>query len=169
MITVGAIFINGRNHKINVNLPSVWGSMQDLPSWSFNDHENVRNQLRTTREDLVNDLKAAGTIVTKKTICNSLRSWKTEILQHPQGPLAQESTCLKLANYSEENWVKVLWSDETKIQLFVINSIAVFGGKGMLPVNPKNTIPPSNMEVETCLGVFFLSSRWIKFKPRMVY
>ncbi len=29
---------------------------------------------------------------------------------------------LKFANDSEENWVKVLWSDETKIQLFGINS-----------------------------------------------
>ncbi len=29
---------------------------------------------------------------------------------------------LKFANDSEENWVKVVWSDETKIQLFGINS-----------------------------------------------
>ncbi|KAK3554767.1 hypothetical protein QTP70_033462, partial [Hemibagrus guttatus] len=50
----------------------VWGSMQDLTSWSFSDHENMRNQPRTTREDLVSDLKAAGSLVTKKTIGDTL-------------------------------------------------------------------------------------------------
>ncbi len=33
----------------------------------------VRNQPRTTQEDLVNDLKAGGAIVTNKTIGNTLR------------------------------------------------------------------------------------------------
>ncbi len=38
--TVGAIIRKWKKHKITVKSPSVWGSMQDLTSWSFNDHEN---------------------------------------------------------------------------------------------------------------------------------
>ncbi len=56
-VTTCVIICKWKKHKITVNLTSDWGSMQDLTSWSFNDHKNVRNQLRTTREDLVNDLK----------------------------------------------------------------------------------------------------------------
>ncbi len=37
--------------------------------------------------------------------------------------------------------MKVLWSDETKIQLFGINSTRVFRKGGMLPMTPKNTNP----------------------------
>ncbi len=86
----------------------------------------VRNQPRTTLLDLVNDLKIAETIVTKKTISNT--PWRTEILQYPQGPLLKKAhvqACLKFANEhlndSEENWGKDLWSDETKIELLGIN------------------------------------------------
>ena len=75
--TVGTIIRKWKKHKRTVNLPLARGSMQDLTSWSCNDHENG--------EDLVNDVKAAGIIVTKKTIGNTL-------LQRRQGPPAQEST-----------------------------------------------------------------------------
>ena len=66
-------------------------------------------------------------------------------------------TCLKFANEnlndSEENWVKVLWSDETKINLLGINSTRHVWRRRNATYDPKNTIPTSNTEVET-LGVF---------------
>ncbi len=44
---------------------------------------------------------------------------------------------LKFANDSEENWVKVLWSDETKMSSLASTQLAVFGGGGMLPMTPR--------------------------------
>ncbi len=89
----------------------------------------VRNHPRTTREDLVNDLKAAGTIVTKKTIGNTLRGEGLKSCSAHKVPLLKKAHVQARLNFtnihlndSEENWLKVLWSDETKIELFSINS-----------------------------------------------
>ncbi len=104
----------------------------------------VRNQLRTTREDLVNDLKAAGTIVTKKTIGNTLHREGLKSCSARNVPLLKKAHVqarLKFANDSEENWVKVLWSDETKIQLFGINSTRRVWRRRNAAYDPKNTIP----------------------------
>ncbi len=104
----------------------------------------VRNQPRTTREDLVNDLKAAGTIVTKKTIGNTLRREGLKSCSARKVPLLKKAhvqTRLKFANDSEENWVKVLWSDETKIKLFGINSTRRVWRRRNAAYDPKNTIP----------------------------
>ncbi len=65
----------------------------------------VRNQPRTTRE--VNDLKAAGTIVTKKTIGNTLRREGLKSCSARKVPLLKKAHVqarLKLANDLEENW-----------------------------------------------------------------
>ncbi len=78
--------------------------MQDLTSWSFNDHETMRNQPRTTREDLVNDLKSAGTIVPKKTIGNTLRHEGLKSCSACKVPLLQKAHVqarLKFASDSE--------------------------------------------------------------------
>ncbi|KAL0157436.1 hypothetical protein M9458_048682, partial [Cirrhinus mrigala] len=71
----------------------------------------VRNQPRTTREDLVNDLKAAGTIVTKKTIGNTLCCERLKSCSARKVPLLKKAHVqarLKFAsahlNDSEENW-----------------------------------------------------------------
>ncbi len=109
--TAGAIIHKWKKHKITINLPRSGSPCKISPRGVSMIMRTVRNQPRTTREDLVNDLKAAKTIVTKKTISN-ITPRRTEILRHQQGPPAQESTCtarLKFVNDSEENWVKVLW------------------------------------------------------------
>uniref|UniRef100_A0AAY5L0R4 Tc1-like transposase DDE domain-containing protein n=1 Tax=Esox lucius TaxID=8010 RepID=A0AAY5L0R4_ESOLU len=58
---------------------------------------------------------------------------------------AHVQACLKFANEhlndSEENWVKVLWSDETKIELFGINSTRRVWRRRNAAYEPKNTIP----------------------------
>ncbi len=71
----------------------------------------VRNQPRTTQENLVNDLKAAGTIVTKKATCNTLRHDGLKSCSARKVPLLKKAHLqarLKFSNDSEENWVKVL-------------------------------------------------------------
>ncbi len=144
MTTVSAIIRKWRKHKITVNLPRSWAP------WKISSCEvsmimrTVRNQLRTTREDLVNDLKPAGTIVTKKTIGNTLSRELLKSCSARKVPLLKKAHVqarLKLANDSGENWVKVLWSDETKIKLFSINSTRRVWSKRNAAYDPRNTIP----------------------------
>ncbi len=107
----------------------------------------VRNQPRTTQEDLDNDLKAAGTIVTKKTIGNTLCHEGLKSCSTRKVPLLKKAHVqarLKFANDSEENWVKMLWSDETKIQLFGINSTRCVWRRRNAAYNSMNTIPTVN-------------------------
>ncbi len=123
--TVGAIICKCKKHNITVNLPRTGAPCNTSHSRVSMIMRTVRNQPRTTREDLVNDLKAAGTIVTKKTIGNTLRRERLKSCSTRKVPRLKKAHVqarLKFANDSEENWVKVLWSDETKIQLFGINS-----------------------------------------------
>ncbi|KAK3523603.1 hypothetical protein QTP70_002708 [Hemibagrus guttatus] len=71
--TVGVIIRKWKKHKITVNLPQSGAPCKISPRGVSMIMRTVRNQPRTTREHPVNDLKAAGTIGTKKTIGNTLR------------------------------------------------------------------------------------------------
>ncbi len=68
--TVGTIIRKRKKQNITVNLPRSGAPCKISPCRVSMIMRTVRNQPRTTREDLVNDLKAV-VIVTKKTIGNT--------------------------------------------------------------------------------------------------
>ena len=104
----------------------------------------VRDQPSTTQEELVNDLKAVETTVTKRTISNTLHREGLKSCCTRKVPLLKK-VCLKFTKEHlddpEEASEKVMWSDETKIGLFGIKSTPRVWSKRNAEYNPKNTIP----------------------------
>ncbi len=89
--TVGAIIHKWKKHKITVNLARSGAPCKISPRGVSMIKRTVRNQPRTTRGDIVNDLKAARTIVIKKTIGNTLRrEWLKSCSAH-KGPLLKKA------------------------------------------------------------------------------
>ncbi|KAL0149408.1 hypothetical protein M9458_055196 [Cirrhinus mrigala] len=95
----------------------------------------VRDQPRTTREDLVNYLKRVGTTVSTVTSTRKVPLLKPA---HVQAHLKFAKDHL---DDPEEAWEKVMWSEETKIELFGINSTRRVWRQKKDDCNPNNNIP----------------------------
>ncbi len=163
--TVGAIIRKWKKYKITINLPRSGAPCKILAHGVRMIMRKVRDQPRTTWEELVNDLKAVGTTVTKQNIGNTLRRNGLKSCSTCKVPLLKKAHVqahLKFANQhlndSEKAWENVLWSDETKIELFGINSSRrVWRKKKCWPSTPRTPSLQSNMEVETLsFGAVFL-------------
>uniref|UniRef100_A0AAR2KFG9 Transposase Tc1-like domain-containing protein n=1 Tax=Pygocentrus nattereri TaxID=42514 RepID=A0AAR2KFG9_PYGNA len=146
--TVGAIIRKWKKCKITENLPRSGAPCKISPRGASMILRKVRNEPRTTRQDLVNDLNRAGTTVSKKTISNTLRRQGLKSCSARKVPFLKPTHVkarLKFANDHlndpEEEWEKVMWSDETKIELFGLNSTRHVWRKKNDEYNPKNTIP----------------------------
>ena len=148
LITVGAIIRKWKKHKVTANLPRSGAPCKILPR-GISMMWKVRDQPSTTQEEqLVNDLKAVGTTVMKRTISNTLHREGFKSRCACKVPLLKKAHVQSHLNFAkehlddpEEAWEKVMWSDETKIELFGINSTRHVWRKRNAEYNPKNTIP----------------------------
>ena len=85
----------------------------------------VRDLPSTKQEELVNDLKAVGTTVTKRTISNTLHREGLKSCCVRKVPLLKKTHVQARLKFGkerlddpEEAWKKVMWSDDTKIAIW---------------------------------------------------
>ncbi len=162
--TVGAIIRKRKKFKMTVNLPRTGATCKISPRGVSMMLRKVRDQPRTTREDLINDLKRAGTTVSTVTISNTLHRYGLKSCSARKVPLLKPPHVQAHPKFAkdhlddpEEAWEEVMWSDETKIELFGINSTRRVWRKKKDEYNPKNTIPTVKHGVETsCFWFAFL-------------
>ena len=91
--TVGAIIRKWKRFTMTVKLPRSGAPCKISPRGASMIMRKVRDQPRTTRQDLVNDLKRAGSTVSKKTISNTLRRHELKSYSARKGPPAQARAC----------------------------------------------------------------------------
>ncbi|KAG1935365.1 hypothetical protein F2P79_019229 [Pimephales promelas] len=146
--TVGAVIRKWKKHHTTANLPRSGPPHKISPRGVSLIMRTVRNHPKTTRGELMNQLKAAGTTVTKETVGNTLRRHGLKSCSARKVPLLKKKHVqarMKFAIHhlddSEEAWKKVMWSDETKIELFGLNSTRRVWRAKNTEYNPKNTIP----------------------------
>ncbi|KAI4892625.1 hypothetical protein NFI96_034102 [Prochilodus magdalenae] len=139
--TVGAIIRKWKKLNMTVNLPRTGAPRKTSPRGVSVILRMVRNQPKTTQEELVNDLKRAGTTVSKVTVGNTLRHHSLKSRMARKVTLlksAHVQACLKFAHdhldHPEESWEKVLWSDG-------LNSTRRVWTTKNDEYHPKNTIP----------------------------
>ncbi|KAK3540816.1 hypothetical protein QTP86_001959 [Hemibagrus guttatus] len=146
--TVGAIIRKWKTYKTTDNLPRSGAPRKISPRGVKMITRTLSKNPRTTRGDLVNDLQRAGTKVTKATISNTLRRQGLKSCSARRVPLLKSvhvRARLKFAREHlddpEEDWENVIWSDETKIELFGKNSTCRVWRRKNAELHPKNTIP----------------------------
>ncbi|KAK3521822.1 hypothetical protein QTP70_018557, partial [Hemibagrus guttatus] len=146
--TVGAVIRKWKTYKTTDNLPRSGAPRKISPRGVKMITRTVSKNPRTTWGDVVNDLQRAGTKVTKVTISNTLRcqglkfcSARRVRLLKPVHVRAHLKFAREHLDDPEEDWENVIWSDETKIELFGKNSTCRVWRRKNAELHPKNTIP----------------------------
>ena len=109
---------------------------------------DVSKDPRTTAKTLVNDLTKSGIVVSKKTITRALHRNGLRGCRTRKTPLLQKRHLKARLKYAKDKlekdyayWKHVLWSNETKLELFAHRDVAYVWRKKGEAYNPKNTVP----------------------------
>ncbi len=123
--TVGAVIRKRKKFKMTVNLSRTGAPCKISPRGVSMILRKVRDQPRTTREDLVNDLKRAGTTVSTVTISNTLHRHGYNSCSTRKVPLLKPAHVQARLNFAKDHLddpkearENVVWSDETEIYVF---------------------------------------------------
>lgn len=103
--------------------PSTRCSKQDLTSWGTNNLENGEKAAQNYIEELVNDLKSAGSTTAKLTVSNTLRLYGLKYCSaqkfaplKPAHVQARPKVARDHVDHPEEDWEKVMWWDELRLE-----------------------------------------------------
>ncbi len=133
---------------MNMNMPRTGQPCKLSPRWERKVTCMAKVNPAVTREAIQDDLAVVGVNVCQCTIINVLKCQGLASYRPRKVPLKTKRHLRMHLNFakahledSQEQWMKVLWSDETKIELFGHNMTKTIWHKKGEAYNPKNTIP----------------------------
>ncbi len=103
--TVGTIIRKWKKFKMTANLPRTGATCKILPRGVSMILKKVRDQPRTTREDLVNHLKRAGTTVSTVTISNTLHRHGLKSCSARKVPLLKPAHVQARLKFAKDIWM----------------------------------------------------------------
>ncbi len=145
--------------ETNCQSPSVWGSMQDLASWSLIDHENGVESAQNYVGGSYQWSQGSWNHSHQENNWSQMTPWMTEILQCPQGSLLKKAHVqarLKFDMIKRSTGWKFRGPMRPKSSSLASTQLVVFGGGGMLPMIPRTPSPRQTWRWKHyALGVFF--------------